>query len=72
MRHYPSMGEAVGAAMAHNARMARRPARYRSIYVNGCPVWECGRCGDRQPPGTREADLRRHENTCGQNTEGAR
>lgn len=54
MRHYRSMGEAVGAAMAHNARMARRPARYRSIYVNGCPVWECGRCGDRQPPGTRD------------------
>ncbi|WP_179894208.1 hypothetical protein [Streptomyces sp. or20] len=52
--------------------MPRRPARYRSIYVNGCPTWECGRCGHREPPATAEADLRRHENACGQTTEGAR
>lgn len=45
--------------------MPQRPARYRSIYVNGCPIWECGRCGDRQPGATAESDLRRHENACG-------
>ncbi|UNZ20595.1 hypothetical protein [Streptomyces sp. 891-h] len=44
----------------------RRRARFRSIYVNGCPVWECGRCGLRRPPGTRETDLAEHEATCGQ------
>lgn len=46
--------------------MTRRPARFRSIYVNGCPVWECGRCGTRRHPATRLADLRKHEDTCGQ------
>ncbi|MFD7705625.1 YgiT-type zinc finger protein [Streptomyces sp. NPDC059786] len=45
---------------------ACRRARYRSIYVNGIPVWECGRCGDRQPAATPHATLARHENECGQ------
>lgn len=44
----------------------RRRARYRSIYVNGIPCWECGRCGDRQPTGTPHAQLAAHEAACGQ------
>jgi hypothetical protein len=50
----------------------RRRARYRSIYVNGIPVWECGRCGRREPASTPEADLAAHEAECGQPQESAR
>ena len=46
--------------------MSRRPARFRSIYVNGVPVWECNRCGTRRLPATRHEDLADHEQTCGQ------
>lgn len=46
--------------------MSRRRARYRSIYVNGIPVWECGRCGDRQPANTPHTTLAEHEESCGQ------
>ncbi|MFC9891516.1 hypothetical protein [Streptomyces pilosus] len=46
--------------------MSRRRARFRSIYVNGVPVWECGRCGTRRHPSTRHEDLAAHERTCGQ------
>ncbi|MGW0904966.1 hypothetical protein [Streptomyces sp. NPDC002853] len=45
---------------------ARRRARFRSIYVNGCPVWECSRCGERRGPAAREEDLAAHEAECGQ------
>ncbi|MCX5522234.1 hypothetical protein OG342_05045 [Streptomyces bobili] len=48
-----------------------RKARYRAIYVNGCPVWECGRCGRREPPGTPEHELAAHEATCGQPAPGS-
>ncbi|WP_159107491.1 hypothetical protein [Streptomyces rubrogriseus] len=48
----------------------RRRARYRSIYVNGIPLWECGRCGDRQPPSTPHHTLAEHEDTCGQPEDG--
>ncbi|MFE5958934.1 DUF6085 family protein [Streptomyces rubiginosohelvolus] len=45
MRHYRSMGEAVGAAMAHNARLAASATRPEQIgfpTVQGhCPA--CGR-----------------------------
>lgn len=44
----------------------RRRARYRSIYVNGIPVWECGRCGRREPTGTPHATLAAHEAECDQ------
>jgi hypothetical protein len=50
----------------------RRPARYRSIYVDGCPVWECGRCGRRVPPTTPEPELAAHEAECGQPQENRR
>lgn len=45
--------------------MKHRRARFRSIYVNGCPVWECSRCGTRRPPSTRHEDLAAHEAECG-------
>ncbi|WP_159006893.1 hypothetical protein [Streptomyces sp. NRRL S-813] len=44
----------------------RRRARFRSVYVNGCPVWECSRCGTRRLPATRPEDLAAHEAVCGQ------
>lgn len=46
--------------------MTRRLARFRSVYVNGVPVWECGRCGTRRHPATRHEDLAAHERACGQ------
>lgn len=46
--------------------MTRRPARFRSVYINGLPVWECNRCGTRRPPGTPHEDLTGHERACGQ------
>ncbi|MFD4547227.1 YgiT-type zinc finger protein [Streptomyces sp. NPDC058466] len=48
--------------------MSHRRARFRSIYVNGVPVWECDRCGTRRLPATRHEDLVAHEQTCGQPT----
>lgn len=46
--------------------MTTRRARYRSIYVNGVPLWECGRCGDRKLANTPHATLTKHEDMCGQ------
>ncbi len=45
---------------------SRRRARYRSIYVNSIPVWECGRCGRREPASAPHATLTAHEDACGQ------
>lgn len=50
----------------------RRRARYRSIYVNGIPVWECGRCGHRVPSSTPHATLTAHETQCGQTEKSSR
>ena len=44
----------------------RRPARYRSIYSNGIPLWMCGRCGDQRLANTPEQQLADHEASCGQ------
>lgn len=47
----------------------RRRARYRSVYINGIPWWECNRCGDRRLPAKANAqDLADHEANCGQPT----
>jgi hypothetical protein len=52
--------------------VTRRRARYRSIYVNGIPVWECSRCGRRRPANTPHTTLTAHENECGQTQENNR
>lgn len=43
-----------------------RLARFRSITVNNCPVWECSGCGERRVPSTRQEHLAAHEAICGQ------
>lgn len=42
-----------------------RKARFRSVYINGVPVWVCSRCGTRRLPATRHTDLAAHEEICG-------
>lgn len=39
--------------------------RFKSMYVNACPVWECSGCGTRRSPSTPTEDLAAHEAECG-------
>lgn len=42
-----------------------RLARFRSVTVNNCPMWECSRCGERRHPSAHPAALAAHEARCG-------
>lgn len=64
---YNSIGEAMGAAMAHNARMAADMHASRAAQEWDSAEWRCGRCGAAVYAKTQDGLIRsiaRHKLDC--------